>query len=170
MFKTRYYKNTNYREYTEEEKREYKERKEKERLENDIIIFNFEKSYLFNMREYKEDILKVEFTYRADKVAAVKSLNVNEKVAVYDADLKCWYIKLNKLNDYTLFSKAFTNFDIRFLHYDMCAEDLIKHEELIKNIYSLIRKNGFEKMNSLELEDTLNSDLLKAKQIIADRA
>ena len=169
MFKSRYYKNSNYREYTEEEKQAYKEEKEKERLKNDIIVFEFEKSYLFNMREYKEDILKVEFIYRADKVAAIKSLNTKEKIAIYDSDIKCWYIKLNKLNDYTVFNKAFTNFDIRFLHYDMRPEDLIKYEELIKNIYALIRKNGFEKMNSINLEDKLNNDLLEAKHILANR-
>lgn len=168
MFKSRYYKKV--KEYTEEEKQAYREQKEKERLENNIIVFNFEKSYLFNMREYKEDILKVEFVYRADKVAAVKSLNTQEKIAIYDADIKCWYIKLNKITDYAVFNEAFSNFDIRFLHYDMCAEDLIKYEELIRNIYSLMKKNGIEKINSLNIEDTLNNDLLKAKQLISDRA
>ena len=118
MFRSRYYKKSNYKEYTEEEKKIYKEQKEKERLEDNSITFTIEEDYKDDFRKYLniDDIVIVaEFQYREDKVSSIKKLNSNErKIAHYDSDLKCWVIELKKIN-IEEFKNIFKPFDIKVI-------------------------------------------------------
>lgn len=138
MFKSRYYKKV--KEYTEEEKQAYREQKEKERLENNTIIFTLEKKYSDDFVKYlniDKAVLVAEFQYRADKVAAVKSLNSKERIVYYDPNSKCWIIELNKINIED-FKKIFSDFNIIINLDTVFTRDIIKENwEILSNLLDI---------------------------------